>query len=180
MALKKKSAKKAAKPAAAKKSRSGFEESGHGRNPNTGRLQFTSGKTTSLGVTQAWIHIFEKNEKASRSQKMTDKQIADFMLKEFPGHNSKLFQAIKAGTLHKVQAQRAKYNRGGMSPDGEPPEIQSHRYDEEGKPADPKFSGKSGVTLDQLDERFIIPPAERKAATKKAKPKAKPKAKAKK
>lgn len=137
---KKKTVKKATKVA------NGQNKSGGGLNPETGVLQFTTGKTLGLGIQQTWVHLFEQNERAKRSEKQNDVEICRFMLKEFPTQDSKLFNQLRDGVLHRVQAMRARYNRGGMT-NGKVPGMQSHRYDSEGNYDDTPYSGKAGVTM---------------------------------
>jgi hypothetical protein len=123
------------------------------------------GKTMGLRIQETWVALFEANEKAKRSEKQTDDELRKFMLKEFPTVNSKLFNQLKDGVLHRVQAIRSRYNRGGMT-GGTQPKVQSHRYDENGNYADPKFSGKSGVLLEDLDGRYTISASENRKSPK--------------
>lgn len=143
------------------------------------------GKTTGLRVQEAWQQMFEANETAPKNKKKTDKEIADWMLREFPGLDSKLFDDLRDGVLHRVQAVRARYNRGGFNKDGTEPKRISHRYDSHGEYDDPKFSGKSGVTLDKLPKKFtraasedskptVAKKAKKKVVLKKKKAKAAP------
>lgn len=124
------------------------------------------GKTLGLRIQDTWISLFEQNEKAPKTQKKTDEDLRKFILKEFPTVDSNLFSQLRDGVLHRIQAIRARYNRGGMT-GGKAPKVQSHRYDEQGNYADPKFSGKAGVVLEQLDKRFIIPASENRRTPKK-------------
>jgi len=84
------------------------------------------GKTSGVGVQETWIKLFAQNEKAKKSARMTDEQIATAMHKEFPGRESKIFD--------QVQAVRNKYNKGGFKSVGVPA-VLSQRYDEQGNVA---------------------------------------------
>lgn len=83
------------------------------------------GRTTGEGVHGAWVSVFKRNEKLPKGKKLTDPQITEFMMSEFPGRASKVFEYV-----HGV---RNKYNKGGLTQGKVPPvEEQSHRYDERG------------------------------------------------
>lgn len=110
------------------------------------RLKFTSGKTQNFGVQASWVYVFQRNEKLSVRKKMTDKQIALWMASEFPDHDSKFFKELRKGDTNRVQQARTRYNRGDLTLHVIP-EVQSHRYDDKGKIADPIYSGKKGVSL---------------------------------
>lgn len=81
------------------------------------------GKTLGLKVGETWVHLFQQNEKAKRSKKMTDDELATFMKKEFPDRTSKNVTA--------VQSNRTCYNKGVYN-DGVAPKVQSHPYDDDG------------------------------------------------
>ena len=117
------------------------------------------GKKTGLRLGEWWVHIFEENAKA----KNTDDQIRKMFAAEFPDAPSKLNEEIRSGVLHRIQAIRNRYNKGGLT-GGVAPRTLSHRYDENGNYNDTKFSGKAGVTLEDLDTRYI-PKAEKKVKT---------------
>lgn len=121
-----------------------------GTNPETGRLRFTKGRSLGLGITETWVKIFRDNEQAKKADKQTDAAIAKFMLKEFPEQATKPFVLMREGKLWAVQGQRARYNRGAMTV-GVSPQT-SHRYGDEGEYDDTPYSGKKGVTVDQLSE----------------------------
>lgn len=87
------------------------------------------GKTTGLGIQDAWVHVFEQNSKAKKADRMTDDQISAWMHNEFPGRESKVFD--------RVQSVRTKYNKGGLTR-GVVPSIQSVPYDAEGNVSEPR------------------------------------------
>jgi len=99
-------------------------------------MQFTYGVTTGLGIYDCWTNLFQQNE--TSINKMTDRQIAEFMGTEFPNHDSAMFRDIRSGKLWRVQQMRSRYNRGGLT--GEKPIIRSHRYNEAGSLCDPNSS----------------------------------------
>lgn len=87
------------------------------------------GKTSGVGVSETWIQVFERNEQAEESERLTDEQISEFMKSEFPDLDSKLFD--------RVQIARGKYNRGGFhkkdkSGNVVKPKIHSRPYESEG------------------------------------------------
>ena len=84
------------------------------------------GKTTKLGVQAAWIYVLQQNEKVPAKERLTDEQITKFMKREFPGRQTKVFDA--------VQAARNKLNKGGF---GEQSFV-SQRYDADGKAVEVK------------------------------------------
>jgi hypothetical protein len=137
-----------------------FEATKMGKNPATERMQFTVGKTMEMGVFSTWASVFDANESHPKKKKLTDEQIAAFMIAEFPKHDTKLFKLLKAGVMHRVQAMRASYNRGQFTKGVKPKKV-SHRYDKSGNVCDPIFSGKKGVTMDQ-----ILPEAKAKSKKK--------------
>ena len=110
------------------------------------RLKFTEGKTEGLGVQASWVFIFQKNEKLSIRRKMTDLQIANWMVAEFPGHGSKFFIDLRKGDLNRVQQARTRFNRGDLT-QHQAPDNKSHRYGGDGKCNDPIYSGKKGVSI---------------------------------
>lgn len=125
------------------------------------------GKTSGLRIQAWWAKTFEDNAK----HKKTDDEIRLAFLKEFPTAKSKLISQLASGVLHRVQALRNRYNKGALT-GGVAPKSVSHRYDEHGNYNDTKFSGKAGVTMEDLDTKYIpkTEPKERKPAlTKKTK-----------
>ena len=76
------------------------------------------GITTGLPITFAICYILQRNEQ--RIVKLTDDQITKWLLREFPGRNTKRFNA--------VQDSRRKFNTGRYTR-RILPTIQSHRYD---------------------------------------------------
>jgi hypothetical protein len=85
------------------------------------------GRTLGLGVQATWVELFEQNEKASKTKKRTDGEIAAFMHNEFKGRDSKVFD--------QVQLVRTRYNKGGLAK-GSVPKVQSRRFNEDGEPVD--------------------------------------------
>lgn len=81
------------------------------------------GATTGLGVIAAWVHIFEKNQKAPKAKRMTDEQITAWLNQEFPGRDSAIFG--------RVQSVRARYNSGGLT-GGTAPAVASTPFDATG------------------------------------------------
>lgn len=94
------------------------KEKGEGKRP--------VGETTGLPIQHAWVHIFVQNEKAAKNNRMTDKQISDWLKKEFKGRPSKVFEE------RSVNGVRSKYNRGGLTK-GAVPSVLSRRFDENGE-----------------------------------------------
>lgn len=142
-------AKKSAKKAVAKKAVKTAKREGTGGTSESGRLQFTSGKTLGLGITETWAQVFTNNDAAKKSARLDDAAIAKFMLKEFPTQDSKPFQLMREGKLYAVQGQRARFNRWEMTK-GEDTGFVSHRYDADGEVDDTPFSGKAGVKVTDL------------------------------
>ncbi len=95
------------------------------------------GKTTGLGIQDAWVHVFESNAKAKKSERMTDPQISAWMHSEFPGRGSVVFD--------RVQSVRTKYNKGGLTR-GVVPNTPSVAYDEEGNVQDKSRRGPATPT----------------------------------
>lgn len=87
------------------------------------------GKTLGLNVRQTWMHLFEKNEKAAKKDKMTDEQILKFMQKEFPSRANTSFEF---SDVRGVQNVRNGYNRGVFT-GGQKPKAPSYKYNEEGE-----------------------------------------------
>lgn len=83
------------------------------------------GRTTGLPIQQAWVQLFKDNAK----RHLSDEAITKWMLKEFPGRDSKVF--------HAVAAVRSKYNSGGLT-GGEAPKVRALQYDAEGNPKKPQ------------------------------------------
>ena len=102
--------------------------SGHG----PGKL---IGKTEGRSARAHWVHLLERNAKATKSKRLTDEQILAAMNKEFPGRTSAQFTNV-AG----VAVARAWYNRGGM---GYVPKTPSVAYDSSGEVCPTKRSRKS-------------------------------------
>ncbi len=113
---------------------------GHSRKcksrPNKAEPRRPRGVTTGLSIQDAWVHVFERNAKARKCDRMTDDEIGAFMVGEFPGYTSVVF--------HKVQIVRTRYNRGGLTR-GVVPAKESVRYDENGDPNPPKVGRPVGA-----------------------------------
>lgn len=118
-----------------------------------------AGKTLGLGVAETWVHLFSQNEKVAKAKRMTDEQITAFLLKEFPGKESKVFSA--------VSTVRSRYNRGILSK-GELPKAPSHAYDEDGN-AIVRGEKKATAKAKPAKGEKLAPP--KKLTTKKAAPK---------
>lgn len=82
------------------------------------------GATLGKSIKDTWIYLFEQNEKLPANKRLSDKEITDFLYKEFPGRNSAVFKA--------VSSVRSKYNRGGF---GFVPKTPSKPYNEKAKTA---------------------------------------------
>jgi len=91
------------------------------------------GKTSGLGVTQTWVSLFERNEKAAKASRLNDTQITAAMKSDFPGRESKVF--------NNIQGVRGRYNKGFLT-GGTAPAVQSHRY-VEGIVSDPQRGVKA-------------------------------------
>lgn len=78
------------------------------------------GVTSGVRINETWIRVFEKNEQVDESERLTDKQITEFMKSEFPG--------MRAMILDQIGVARSKYNRGGF-----------HKKDENGRVVRPKI-----------------------------------------
>lgn len=87
----------------------------------------TEGKTLKLGVGATWVHIFQK------MKTLTDAQITDFMMKEFPERKSKTFEFPAYW--------RRVYNKGGLTK-GVVPSVQSKEFE---APSDKKKEVKHVV-----------------------------------
>ena len=84
------------------------------------------GVTSRVGVSETWIRVFEQNEQCDEQDRLTDKQISEFMKSEFPD--------LDAVTFNRIEIARGKYNRGGF-----------HKKDKSGKVVRPKIhSGPHG------------------------------------
>jgi len=83
------------------------------------------GKTLHLNVSGTWAHLF----KSAASKKMTDAQITEFMMKEFPERKSETFKAV--GHWRRI------YNQGKMT-EGKVPSPLSVAYE----PTAPKAAAK--------------------------------------
>lgn len=81
-------------------------------------------------VGEAWQEVLIANEKAQKSQRMTDEQLSREMNRRFPGRTSFQFTEV-AG----VQSIRRHYNKGGWN-EGTPPKLQSRRFDKKGEPVE--------------------------------------------
>jgi hypothetical protein len=92
------------------------------------------GVTTGLPIFLAVAYVFQQNEKAPRTRKLTDQQIAEWLRAEFPGRATKYWDD--------VQWFRVRYNNGKLTR-GVRPELQSHRYDSGGENIDPAYKPRS-------------------------------------
>ena len=82
------------------------------------------GVTSRVGVSETWIRVFEQNEQCDEQDRLTDKQISEFMKGEFAD--------LDAVTFDRVEIARGKYNRGGF-----------HKKDKSGKVVRPKIHSGS-------------------------------------
>jgi len=112
---KKPAAKTAPKKKAAKKKKAPKEKA-----PPAPKAPAPVGKTSGIGVSETWIHVFERNEQGEDGERLTDEQISQFMKSEFPDLDAKLFD--------RVQIARGRYNRGGF-----------HKKDKSGNVMRPKI-----------------------------------------
>ena len=85
------------------------------------------GKLSKLGWLEAWAKIFENNELLSPDQRLTDDQIKELVLKDFP-HKPKIKKSLEK---YNVQYWRLLYNKGWMHKMCPPPKI-SFRYNAQG------------------------------------------------
>ena len=81
------------------------------------------GVTSRVGVSETWIRVFEQNEQCDEQDRLTDKQISEFMKGEFAD--------LDAVTFDRVEIARGKYNRGGF-----------HKKDKSGKVVRPKIHSR--------------------------------------
>ena len=77
------------------------------------------GRTSGVGVMATWVEAFQHNGKVASAKRRTDKQIAVYMKKEFPGRKSEIF--------NHVQLVRNRYNKGALTK-GKAPGRQSKRH----------------------------------------------------
>ncbi len=111
------------------------------------------GKTLSLSINATWVHLFQTNAKVKRVDRMTNQQMLDFMVKEFP-----MKKGTTNFTLRGVVVYRSMYNAGRLT-GGEAPAKRSVQYDEEG-------NVKQGRGL----KKTTTAPAKKKVAAKKKAP----------
>lgn len=101
------------------------------------------GVSTGLGVTDCWVKIFKDNEarKASGLLPLTDEQISQFMISEFP------FSPADSKSVSRVRMYRSNYNRGvhSFAEYGEPA-VKSWEYDASGKPVKPQSRAVGGMS----------------------------------
>ena len=128
-------------------------EKQYGEKPNIKPQDFSRsshrGQSLGLSVKDSWLHIFVKNEEMydSETNPLTDLQISEFMLKEFP----KSSRESKSTT--RVRMYRNSYNRGAHSFKGDGiPEVQSHEYGEDGEPVSARTRSSSGISEQRIRE----------------------------
>ena len=79
------------------------------------------GRTSGVGVMATWVLAFQHNGKVAAAKRRTDKEIAVYMKKEFPGRKSEIF--------NHVQLVRNRYNKGALTK-GKVPGRQAKRHDD--------------------------------------------------
>lgn len=89
----------------------------------TPKSKKTVGLSLGLTIGQTWAHLFERNEKCPKKDKLTDDAISEFIKKEFPDNTSK--------NMDQVPVVRNMYNIGRYT-GGVVPKSKSRRYDESG------------------------------------------------
>lgn len=70
------------------------------------------GRTSGVGVMATWVAAFQFNAKSPSAKRRTDKQIAVYMKREFPGRKSEIF--------NHVQLVRNRYNKGALTKNAVP------------------------------------------------------------
>lgn len=96
--------------------------------PKKARKARVRGKYSKLGFFQTFSLIFEKNELLPSEKRLTDEQITQLILEEFP-HKKGLKKSIFG--RENVQYWRLLYNKGVMTHGQRPPKV-SFRYNEQG------------------------------------------------
>ena len=97
-----------------------------------------TGKSSGLTVREAWVHVFEENQRRAPDERMTDEQISEYMKGEFPDMDSVAFD--------RVTIARGKYNRGGF-----------HKKDRNGKVVRPKVKSVPHGATDSGDGGALNP-----------------------
>ncbi len=100
----------------------------------------SQGEQTGMGIMQFFANLFDANELAPISRKLTDEQILLACQAEFPGR--KIWEDFSDGSTkskrYTVNTYRIKYNNGIMTR-GVPPVRKSYRYDNRGRKVDPRY-----------------------------------------
>jgi len=79
------------------------------------------GETTGLHFKDAFVFMFEKNEKRAKGARWSDEQISEWMGNEFPNYPK--------DRLQRIDLYRDAYNKGGLTK-GVVPKILSRRWEE--------------------------------------------------
>lgn len=106
------------------------------------------GKYMKLGFMQTWAKVFEQNETTEPEKRLTDPQIKELMLKEFPTKKGFKTKFSKYG----VNYYRLLYNKGWMTL-GEFPAHPSFRYNEQGNAVDLRTGRR---VLTPLDRKLLF------------------------
>lgn len=104
------------------------------------------GLTLGLRLNHTFAHVLAENENPKKGRK-TDDELMEFLVKEFENRENKAI-------LYNIREIRWRYNVGKLTLDPDtkepvPPEIQSLKYDAEGKPFQKATSKKTGMSPEE-------------------------------
>jgi len=108
-----------------------------------------------------WADLLAQNEKCSKANRMTDKNILDAALEILPEKDGTPYFQVNA-----IQIHRRNYNAGRFTK-SEIPARESHRYDEDGTLCDPKHKKTTGAKK-TAKKKVVKKAVAKKAIAKKA------------